>query len=616
MLIPKTVLISDSIHGTIQISQLEKKIISTQPFNRLHNIMQNSTAYLTYPSNQTKRFSHSLGTIHLGGQMIYYSIINSENPVRQKLFSQIKSEVIKILDDSESRTILNRILGKRVTILDHLDFTININDSLYNLNTPNILGKENIFIYQILYQSVRCAAILHDVGHPPFSHITENALNQTCLEIKKNSSDLNPRQTCFLEIINKAGTNQLHEKIGLDIASRLLESIVPNQVCSTADEAITTLFYWIVYRFTKSILHENTILFEDIHRVVSGAVDCDRLDYITRDLANSGFGCGKIEYDRLLSSMKLIEKEGRYGFAVSVRSLSIIEDFFQQRMRLYKYLIFHHRVVKTDYLLGQAIIKLSLDYLNKNIEEQTNSAALPLDISGLWKAIQNVYSNESYFDSLIQWDDAWLLTVLKQQFFEVYQDSSEIIKYQLEEILSNKKNYSSMIKRLDDFLEIDNEVFKIFSKNLEGILGEVGEEFKSKIEKLKNHDNVFNGLYLNRIKRDIFQVLRREDRFQEIIRAAAKSQAAAFGASECIVIFKQLRTGIEGPPFLYRDNELITLDKVSSTRQNLELDSETFPTFFIYIIENQEMDYLLFLRKLGEEIAGNLFQEMRSMFKK
>jgi len=57
----KVFFVADSVHGSIQISSLEKMIISTQPFNRLHNINQNSTAYLTYPSNRTKRFEQSLG---------------------------------------------------------------------------------------------------------------------------------------------------------------------------------------------------------------------------------------------------------------------------------------------------------------------------------------------------------------------------------------------------------------------------------------------------------------------------------------------------------------------------------------------------------------------------
>lgn len=85
--------INDFIHGTILISSLEKKVISTQAFNRLHNILQNSTVYLTFPSNQTKRFAHSLGVMHLGGEIFRYSIINAADEIRDEFFKEINKEI-------------------------------------------------------------------------------------------------------------------------------------------------------------------------------------------------------------------------------------------------------------------------------------------------------------------------------------------------------------------------------------------------------------------------------------------------------------------------------------------------------------------------------------------
>lgn len=50
----RQIYISDTLHNTILMSIYEKEVISTQLFNRLHNISQNSTAYLTFPTNRTK----------------------------------------------------------------------------------------------------------------------------------------------------------------------------------------------------------------------------------------------------------------------------------------------------------------------------------------------------------------------------------------------------------------------------------------------------------------------------------------------------------------------------------------------------------------------------------
>ena len=52
--------ITDNVHGTIYLSEFESKLISTPFFYRLHDIYQSSTVYLTFPSNRTKRYEHSI----------------------------------------------------------------------------------------------------------------------------------------------------------------------------------------------------------------------------------------------------------------------------------------------------------------------------------------------------------------------------------------------------------------------------------------------------------------------------------------------------------------------------------------------------------------------------
>ena len=50
----------DPIHGFIEVSRLELKIIDSAPFQRLRNIKQLSTTYLVYPGAEHSRFGHSL----------------------------------------------------------------------------------------------------------------------------------------------------------------------------------------------------------------------------------------------------------------------------------------------------------------------------------------------------------------------------------------------------------------------------------------------------------------------------------------------------------------------------------------------------------------------------
>ncbi len=56
--------IRDSIHGFIQRSELEERIIDTNIFQRLRRIKQLAMAYLVYPGAMHTRFEHSLGVMH------------------------------------------------------------------------------------------------------------------------------------------------------------------------------------------------------------------------------------------------------------------------------------------------------------------------------------------------------------------------------------------------------------------------------------------------------------------------------------------------------------------------------------------------------------------------
>lgn len=65
----KSFFIEDSVHGQIEVSAFERDIIYTMEFNRLHDIYQKSTLYLTFPTNRVKRFEHSIGTMKLSGEL-------------------------------------------------------------------------------------------------------------------------------------------------------------------------------------------------------------------------------------------------------------------------------------------------------------------------------------------------------------------------------------------------------------------------------------------------------------------------------------------------------------------------------------------------------------------
>lgn len=76
--LPKRV--TDPVHKTIKLSELESRIIQTKIFQRLRNVKQLGLAHYVYPGTDFSRFSHSLGVCHITG--IILNELNRKNPAQ------------------------------------------------------------------------------------------------------------------------------------------------------------------------------------------------------------------------------------------------------------------------------------------------------------------------------------------------------------------------------------------------------------------------------------------------------------------------------------------------------------------------------------------------------
>lgn len=373
-----------------------------------------------------------------------------------------------------------------------------------------------------------------------------------------------------------------------------------------------------IYMFiiTLKILKDETQFYKDIHAIIDSPLDSDRLDYVNRDLKNSGFRKGEIEYDRLISSMKLVFHDDQYYFLPSTRVLSSIEDFYERYIFLYKYVLFHHRVIKTDQLLHEILYTLALEYLQDNKPESDSGLALPLDISGLWKPVKRANSDTKYFNLITQWDDSWLFTVLRQIYYEHYQDSTNVIRYQLEEILSNKKYYHSVIKRMDDFLVIEENFLNNFSFDWESInkpeafikpLQEQHQLFlQSKQEWRLNVS--FYGFFLSGLKKLFRAWQKTDDKFKQIITDSILLACEKHGLNKqnFLINFKELKTGLEkDKPFLHNKGTVMQMSELSKVEHESKNSKDVFPQFFLYLLlkEDERFDTDQLLSDIGKTIG-------------
>lgn len=113
----------DPIHGFIEISTSEKKIIDSPPFQRLRNIRQLATTYLVYHGAEHTRFGHSLGVMHL--------------------------------------------------VTKTFDSVVRKNDLLFRSDKA-----ENDIVTLWYRQILRLIALTHDLGHAPFSHASESVFGK------------------------------------------------------------------------------------------------------------------------------------------------------------------------------------------------------------------------------------------------------------------------------------------------------------------------------------------------------------------------------------------------------------------------------------------------------
>lgn len=646
----KGIYLNDTIHGLIPLSEYEKRIISSIGFNRLHDVYQNSTVYLTFPTNRTKRFEHSIGTMKLCSDMFYYSVLNSSETTLNILYEIFEQELVSIISKiAKNSQFCEQMLGGMTP--SNIP-PIELDKFRYSLIPNNVPAKYQV-IHLILIQSIRAAALLHDIGHPPFSHIVEYALKAVYEENKNQNPSQNNSLNEFTKVMSKyfEDNKKLHEQMGDEISDSILRGII----CPISDEDERyneNLFEVLILESVKRIFSECGN-FKYLHRIIDSSLDGDRLDYVTRDSINSGMNSGTIDYKRIINDMQIIIDESKIYFCFPLKAVNSIEDFIKRRYNIYKDIIYHHRVIKTDYLLEYTVRDLVKKYLKEIPTDTTtsNKMVIPFDISGLWFPLGEATSTEKS-NALSQWNDSWLMTILKQIFYTDYyrntkiksNDSEYILSQRLSELLRNTKCYYSLIKRSENFKIIDDSVKEILSdnrENIEQLVAKINEMSNKKATKtppggatldikatldfieqiLGNASGIPKGFILAYISKHYkaIQLDSFENFIKEIVEEETEKIFTNVKVYDRITVFKNISIGLDNPIYFYDYHEnMFTLNDISGISDILRLDSDYLPVFYIYILMKDGDSIIkekreLLLESIGKKIGSNIVNKINNI---
>jgi HD superfamily phosphohydrolase len=172
----------------------------------------------------------------------------------------------------------------------------------YHLMTLAIyeLKSKGVQISAVEERGAKIAILLHDIGHGPFSHALESVLIE----------------------------HMDHEELSVMIMDKL------NQEFNGALD-------------TAILIFNGTYPKKFLHQLVSGQLDVDRMDYLTRDSFFTGVSEGVIGYDRILKMLTVHEGE----LMVEEKGIYSIEEFLVSRRLMYWQVYLHKTVLCSEMML-------------------------------------------------------------------------------------------------------------------------------------------------------------------------------------------------------------------------------------------------------------------------
>ncbi len=229
--------VRDLLWQNIRLEPAAARVVDTAAFQRLRYVRQLGHAFLVYPGATHTRFEHALGAYHLACRALAR-------------------------------------LAERGDLAG--------------------LGAQDTLL-------LRLGALLHDIGHYPFSH----ALEEEGFATHEALADAHLARGALAAALADAGLTDAAGRLGALIRG-------------TSDHPLAGL--------------------------IAGSLDLDKIDYLKRDALMCGVPYGEIDVDRLLACLVVVDAEGRRSVGVLEKGLSALESLLFAKYQMYRNVYWHHAV--------------------------------------------------------------------------------------------------------------------------------------------------------------------------------------------------------------------------------------------------------------------------------
>lgn len=256
----------DPIYGVVELTTLMLNIVDTFEFQRLRYIKQLGVCFLVFPSATHSRFEHSIGTAHLAKQFM----------------KEIKE------------------------------------------------SQPELHISERLVELVQVAALIHDLGHGPYSHVYDEYV-----------------------------ATDTHE----ERCDRIFRLMVCKYSLSLSSDEVDLIL---------SLVNppENSSWYQQIVCNNVSSLDVDKLDYIQRDCYHLGMEYSGINTSRIMKCCRVIDNQLCFSYKLRYDIFSV----FYTRYRLHKQVYNHHAVVAFELTISEYLKPFSqidfLDLTDANFENR------------------------------------------------------------------------------------------------------------------------------------------------------------------------------------------------------------------------------------------------------